>query len=170
LSSSLHQLWAVKYGSTLETRVRYTPSDVFETFPRPGRTPRLEGVGRALDEERRAIMSRRGIGLTNLYNLVNDGAVHGDRDVNRLRDLHVEVNKSAMAAFGWADVELDHGFYEFRQLVRWSPSPIARVEILDRLLLENHDRAATQSDATRRDLGPQVQVEPGTLFDELPGV
>jgi len=35
LSSSLHQIWAITYGSTLETRVRYTPSDVFETFPLP---------------------------------------------------------------------------------------------------------------------------------------
>ena len=44
LSSSLHQTWAITYGSTLETRVRYTPTDVFETFPRPESTADLEPI------------------------------------------------------------------------------------------------------------------------------
>ena len=32
---ALHQSWAIKYGPTHENRSAYTPSDVFETFPRP---------------------------------------------------------------------------------------------------------------------------------------
>src|SRR5690606_19142760 len=93
LSSSLHQTWAITYGSTLETRVRYTPSDVFETFPRPARSDRLDAAGRALDEERREIMLRRDLGLTKLYNLVNDPDVKdgADPDVRRLREIHVEI-------------------------------------------------------------------------------
>ena len=82
LSSSLHQMWAIKYGSTLETRVRYTPSDVFETFPRPEPSDRLEVVGRTLDTERRGIMLRRDLGLTKLYNLVNDPD-YVDDDIDR---------------------------------------------------------------------------------------
>ena len=35
LTSGFHYRWAVRHGSTLETRVRYTPSDVFETFAQP---------------------------------------------------------------------------------------------------------------------------------------
>lgn len=35
LSSNLHQLWAITYGSGMRNDPRYTPSDVFETFPRP---------------------------------------------------------------------------------------------------------------------------------------
>ncbi len=165
LSSSLHQLWAITYGSTLETRIRYTPSDVFETFPRPTSSTRLASAGRALDEERRRIMTRRKIGLTTLYNLVNDGAIQGDKDVDLLRDIHVEVDNAAMSAYGWTDVELDHGFHEFRQMVRWSPSATARVEILDRLLLENHSRAASRARSTRQASGEQLQVESETLFD-----
>ena len=41
LSSSLHQLWAITYGSGMRNDPRYTPSDVFETFPRPTPTERL---------------------------------------------------------------------------------------------------------------------------------
>jgi hypothetical protein len=127
LSSSLHQLWAITYGSTLETRVRYTPSDVFETFSRPESTEGLEEIGRILDEERREIMLRRDLGLTKLYNLVNDPAVHGDTDVDRLRELHVEIDEATTAAYGWADVLLGHGFHTFRQVQRWTIGPAARI-------------------------------------------
>ena len=152
LSSSVHQMWVVTYGSTLETRVRYTPSDVFETFPRPSSTQKLERIGRALDGERREIMLRRDLGLTKLYNLVNDPDIvdSSDADVARLRQIHVELDEAVMMAYGWGDIQLDHGFHPYRQMVRWTVSPAARVEILDRLLEENHRRAALQEDVPPR--------------------
>ena len=52
-----------------------------------------------------------------------------------------------MAAYGWSDVPLDHGFHTYRQMTRWTISPSARVEILDRLLEENHRRAAVEAAA-----------------------
>ena len=146
LSSSLHQTWAITYGSTLETRIRYTPSDVFETFPRPKPTQQLADVGKVLDTERREIMLRRDLGLTKVYNLINDPDIAdpADADVARLRAIHVELDEAVMDAYGWADVPLDHGFHTYRQMQRWTVSPAARVEILDRLLEENHRRAAAQ--------------------------
>ena len=42
---------------------------------------------------------------------------------------------------------LDHGFHTYRQMQRWTVSPAARVEILDRLLEENLRRAAAQGEA-----------------------
>lgn len=148
LSSSLHQTWAITYGSTLETRVRYTPSDVFETFPRPAPTDHLHKIGHALDAERREIMTRRELGLTKLYNLVNDPAINDDADLDvaRLRQIHVELDRAVAAAYGWDDVPLDHGFHTYRQMQRWTISPAARVELLDRLLELNHDRAERQND------------------------
>jgi len=149
LSSSLHQMWAITYGSTLETRVRYTPSDVFETFPRPRPIDELHEIGKILDVERREIMLRRQLGLTKLYNLINDPEIAdaADVDVARLRQIHVELDHAVMEAYGWGDVPLDHGFYTYRQMQRWTVSPAARVEILDRVLEENHRRAAAQGDA-----------------------
>ena len=35
LQSRLHEIWARFFGSSLEDRLRYTPSDCFETFPFP---------------------------------------------------------------------------------------------------------------------------------------
>lgn len=147
LSSSLHQVWAINYGSTLETRVRYTPSDVFETFPQPEPSEALDAVGRILDTERREIMLRRGLGLTKLYNLVNDPGLTGDADpdIDRMRDIHRELDRIVASAYGWDDIPLDHGFHTYRRTTRWTISPADRIELLDRLLEENHRRAAAES-------------------------
>ncbi len=146
LSSSLHQMWAIKYGSGMRTDPRYTPSDVFETFPCPKQTDRLDGVGKALDTDRREIMLHRELGLTKLYNLVNDPS-YADDDIARIRQIHVELDQAVMYAYGWGDFPLDHGFHTYRQMQRWTVSPAARVEILDRLLEENLQRAAAQGDS-----------------------
>ena len=144
LSSSLHQYWAIVYGSGMRSDPRYTPSDVFETFPRPEPTPELEAIGRTLDAERREIMLRRELGLTKLYNLINDPGLEAgtDPDVDRMRAIHVELDAAVAAAYGWDDLDLTHGFHTYRKMTRWTVPPATRVEILDRLLEENHRRAA----------------------------
>lgn len=150
LSSSSHQHWVTRFGSTMGKAPRYTPSDVFETFPRPEATERLDEVGRKLEETRKEIMLRRELGLTKLYNLINDPKTSDadDEDVACLRAIHTEIDEAVMEAYGWSDVPLDHGFHEYRQMVRWTVSPAARVEILDRLLEENHRRASLEAAAT----------------------
>ncbi|MFF8992330.1 hypothetical protein ACF09H_20785 [Streptomyces sp. NPDC014983] len=51
--------------------LRCTPSDVYETFPRPTETPRLHSAGEELERTQRAAMSDHGIGLASLYNRVH---------------------------------------------------------------------------------------------------
>jgi hypothetical protein len=148
LSATPHQLWAVKYGSGMRSDPRYTPSDVFETYPRPSSVGDLERVGRELHETRATVMTGRSLGLTGLYNLVNDPTIadESDADVARMRAIHVELDEAVMDAYGWSDIPLDHGFHTYRQMERWTVSPAARVEILDRLLEENHRRAAARAE------------------------
>jgi len=143
LSSSVHQLWSIKYGSTMRTDLNYSPSDVFATLPRPNSTDRLAELGSELDAARREIMLRRQVGLTELYNLVNDPDIadQADADVARLRASLVEIDEAVMTAYGWDDVPLDHGFHGYRQMTRWTIGPQARLEAFDRLLAENHRRA-----------------------------
>ena len=147
LSSSVHQYWAIAYGSGMRNDPRYTPSDVFETFPRPEPTEELERVGRMLDAERREIMLRCELGLTKLYNLVNDPGLEtgADLDVDRMRAIHVDLDAAVAAAYGWDDLDLTHGFHSYRKVTRWTVPPATRVEILDRLLKENHRRAAAEA-------------------------
>lgn len=94
-------------------------------------------------------MLRRRLGLTKLYKRVNDPAVrdHDDIDVARLRRTHEDLDYLVTTAYGWGDVPLDHGFHTYRQMTRWTVSPTARVEILRRLLKENHRRYALQGGA-----------------------
>jgi hypothetical protein len=148
-------MWAIQNGSGMRTDPRYTPSDVFETFPRPQPTRSLNDIGAILDADRREILLRRQLGLTKLYNLVNDPDISDetDGDVARLRAIHVELDEAVIDAYGWGDVPLDHGFHTYRQMQRWTISPAARIEILDRLLEENHKRAAAQGETPTPDEG-----------------
>jgi hypothetical protein len=143
LSSSVHQSWAIRYTSTMRTDIRYAPSDVFLTLPRPELTPELEVLGKALDTERRELMLSRALGLTKLYNSVHSPAV-SDPEIRRLRELHAEIDLAVRDAYGWTDLKLDIGHHPTKIGTRWTVSPDARFEILDRLLVENHRRAALQ--------------------------
>jgi hypothetical protein len=143
LSSSAHQVWAIRYTSTMRTDIRYAPSDVFVTFPRPAATPLLDELGEQLDSERRNVMIGRALGLTKLYNQVNDPAV-SDQAIVRLRELHVQIDEAVLAAYGWNDVDPEIGHHGTKIGVRWTVSPRARFELLDRLLVENHRRAREQ--------------------------
>ena len=48
------------------------------------------------------------------------------------------------AAYGWSDLNLDHGFHETKQGVRFTISEPARREVLQRLLKLNHERYAEE--------------------------
>ena len=148
LSSSVHQMWAIRYGSGLRRDPRYTASNVFAGFPRPAQLDGLLDIGKALDSQRREIQLRRRLGLTELYNRVNDPDImnEAEPDVARLRDLHVELDVAVLRAYEWSDLLPEHGFHTYRRMHRWSVSPAARVEILDRLLAENLRRAKVQGE------------------------
>src|SRR5208337_3459371 len=56
LHSRLHEVWALKLGTRLETRPRYTPTTSFETFPFPDPTDQqrtaIAAAAKQLDERR----------------------------------------------------------------------------------------------------------------------
>jgi hypothetical protein len=146
LTSSEHYWWAVTHGSTLENRIRYTATDVFETFPRPSSTTRVTKAGESFNNLRQRLMIERRVGLTALDNQVHSRDVD-DTDIARLREIHVEIDQAVVEAYGWADVNLDHGFHQTAQGVRFTIYEPARREILRRLLELNHQRHADEVDA-----------------------
>lgn len=143
LSGSAHYWWALRYSSTMRTDLNYSPSDCFETFPLPEVTLRMQAAGEALDAHRRELMIERELGLTALYNLIHDARVR-DEYIQRLRDIHVEIDRATVQAYGWQDLALDHGFQLTRQGMRFTVSDEARLELLDRLLELNHQRHAQE--------------------------
>ncbi|WP_405858787.1 hypothetical protein OG361_31110 [Streptomyces sp. NBC_00090] len=160
LTSTWHfNWWTVKGESTLETRLRYTPSDGFDTFPQPDLTPRIRAAGEDLDTYRRHVQLSRTpqLGVTDLYNEVHKPA-NLDADIQRLREIHVEIDEAVTesylahplaARFGWTPLVLNHGFYETVHGVRWTVDPDVQIEMNDRLLELNH---ALYVDEVRRGL------------------
>lgn len=149
MSSSIHNAWAWQWGSTMKSDLRYNPSDVFDTYPFLDETTELTDLGRQLHAIRAAAMSERGLGLTKFYNLVNDHSivVGADEVMDTVRALHKRIDEVVLRARGWTDISLDYDFYPFSAKQRWTMSPTARDEVLDRLLEENHRRAAAEAAA-----------------------
>ncbi|WP_370011851.1 type IIL restriction-modification enzyme MmeI [Nocardiopsis sp. LDBS0036] len=175
LSSSMHVNWAWSRSSTMKSDLNYSPSDVYETLPMPAPTVRMEEVGERLDRERREIMQRRGLGLTKLYNLVHSPFGEGGPDIDRLREIHVEIDEAVMSAYGWSDLDLKHAHHETPQGTRWTVVQDARVEILDRLLELNfarHDEEAVGGVRSRyRHLQGAAPVpDPRRSHEEAEGV
>ena len=162
LTSSFHSRWVVRHASSLETRVRYTPSDVFETFPQPPYSKKVAEAGEKLDTLRTKIMSGRGLGLTSVYNLVHDPAVDDD-DIEELRGLHTKLDLAVRDAYGWRGLDLGHGFHEVRgQGVRFTFSPHAADVVLERLLMLNQQRYLTEQPARPpRPAKPAIKAAPG---------
>jgi hypothetical protein len=107
LQSRVHEVWARLLSSSLEDRLRYTPSDCFETFPFPPEPvfTTLDALGVKLDSERRAYMKVNGVGLTTTYNRLKDETVT-DTAVQSLRALHEAVDRAVLDAYGWSDVQV----------------------------------------------------------------
>ena len=146
LSSNIHYWWTASRGSTLKRDLVYTPTDVFETFPRPETTTEMRELGARLDSHRRDLMLARQAGLTATYNLVHDQGC-ADADIAELREIHRAIDESVVQAYGWDDllaIGLDHGFHETRQGVRYTIGPAVRQEILDRLLELNQEHYAAE--------------------------
>ncbi len=98
LSSSAHRAWLLAQSSTLEDRTRYTTSSVFTTFPWPDRTAgntSVETAVSSLVRRRDELCIEHSMGLTQLYNLVDDGAF---ADV---AGLHSHLDDAVSDAYGW---------------------------------------------------------------------
>jgi hypothetical protein len=138
LQSTVHEVWARKQASTLETRLSYTPSDVFETLPSPARFPEpLARIAASYHEARIAWMRDRVRGLTGLYNAFHSPE-SSDADIAELRKLHVHMDEGILEGYGWDGIELDHRFRAVPYLssndpVRFTICERARLEILRRL-------------------------------------
>jgi hypothetical protein len=171
VQSTLHEVWARKYSGSLETRLRYSPSDCFETFAFPGdiwneENETLAEIGERYHDHRRELMLSLWLGLTKIYNLFHDQklsveivqrtsgkdedtAREGYKGLLELRRLHVEMDNAVRDAYDWNNLDLEHGFHEVETLpendrTRYTISTAARKEVLKRLLALNHERAAEE--------------------------
>ncbi|MGI5420322.1 Eco57I restriction-modification methylase domain-containing protein [Actinomadura luteofluorescens] len=145
LSSAPHYWWTLSKASTLETRIRYTPSDVFETMPLPEMTQEMRELGKRLDQFRRTVMLSRQTGLTETYNLIHDPGCE-DGDIVELRHIHRAIDEAVCRAYGWGDLvpQLEHGHHNIGRETRHTVGHVMWREFVDRLLELNHERYAAE--------------------------
>jgi len=113
LQSRVHEVWTRFFGSSLEDRLRYTPSDCFDTFPFPvdwQADTNLEAAGQAYYDFRAALMMRNDQGLTDTYNRFHDPSER-DLDILKLRELHAAMDRAVLDAYGWTDIATDCDFF-----------------------------------------------------------
>jgi hypothetical protein len=149
LSSSIHEVWAWKNSSTMKgDALRYSASKAFETFPfPPNPSLQLEQLGSKLNALRKELMLYHNIGLTDLNNIYHKANLSSDSDyyegIVAMRELNMKIDLLVKEAYDWNGIDLVHDFYEVEYLpendrVRYTIHPMARKEILKRLLLLNH--------------------------------
>jgi len=116
LQSRIHEQWALFLSSSLEERMRYGPSDCFETFPFPtalldfavnapvheATSQSLEAIGERYHQFRAELLASNKAGLTSTYNRFHDPAETSD-GILELRSLHDEMDQAVLAAYGWSD-------------------------------------------------------------------
>lgn len=107
-------------------------------------TEKLDSVAQEYYRHRERILTARRLGLTDTYNLFHDPKETAE-DIQKLRELHVEMDDAVAAAYGWSDLDLGHGFHETKQGLRFTISEPARREVLARLLTLNHERYAEEA-------------------------
>jgi hypothetical protein len=165
MAGSLHYWWSISYGTPMRTDARYSITNCFETFPFPARLTGLDSIGQRYHDYRCENMLTRQEGLTKTYNRFHDPD-EISTDIQKLRQLHVEMDQAVAAAYGWTDLDLGHGFHPTRQGLRYTISEAARREILGRLLKLNHERYAEEvakglhEKKSKKAGGSKVKVNP----------
>lgn len=149
LHSRVHEVWALRQGTALEDRPRYTPTTTFETFPfpwppgqEPVEDPRVEAIAAAardLVAKRDAWLNPPGATaaqlkdrtLTNLYN----------RRPAWLDQVHRRLDAAVLDAYGW-------------------PHDLSDTQLLERLLALNLVRAGACCQGSRGSAGVTHQPLP----------
>jgi len=155
LSSSVHALWCLRVGGTLENRPRYNSKDCFEPFAFPDCSDHFKIEIRALAERLDAHRKRQQqlhptVTLTEMYNVleklrgneeltVEDRAVYEMGLIGILREIHDELNEAVFGAYGW------------------SPN-LSTDQILAKVVALNAERRAEEASGLVRWLRPEFQA------------
>ncbi|WP_353199962.1 DNA methyltransferase [Sandarakinorhabdus sp.] len=156
LSSSIHVLWTLTTGATLEDRPIYTKTVCFDPFPFPADVPeprkaRIRAEAEALDALRKRVLAAQDdLTLTKLYNVLEalkagralteaERDIHDRGLVTLIRQHHDAIDAAVAQAYGWPDTLDDEA-------------------IITRLVALNQARAAEEARGLVRWLRPEFQA------------
>lgn len=144
LQGCAHRVWCESDASTIGRAITYNPTLGLERFPFPKKISALSDASSRYLAVREQSMSALVVGMNALYRLTH---LVGERsnDVAAFRHEIQSLDNAVISAYGWDDLDLEHGFHEVPYLpendrVRFTISETARVEVLRRLSELNRQR------------------------------
>jgi len=157
LHSRFHELWALRLGTSLEDRPRYTPTTCFETFPFPtGLTPNIPASAYADDPRAQAIAD-----AARRLNELRENWLNPPQWVDRVPEVvpgypdrvipkpehAAELKKRTLTnLYNQRPAWLDHAHRALDEAVAaaygW-PADLSEDEVLRRLLALNRERAGS---------------------------
>jgi hypothetical protein len=169
IQSAVHELWSRQFGTTFGSvdALTYNPTQVFQTFPFPPKYENdalLSAVGQEYCAHRAAVMVAANEGMTKTYNRFHR-ADERSRPIQRLRELHDNMDRAVLQAYGWDDLadelraeflteetEDDHTYQG-----RYFWNAVGRDRVLSRLLTLNAERHAEE---VRWGIAPKSSAQP----------
>lgn len=157
LSSDVHTIWAWEQGSRMKQDLRYSHGDIFETFPFPAgvlddQDQLLSRLGEQFFSLRSNYMVEENKGMTKFYNDLHDPA-NKNPAIQQLRELQIKINQVVIDAYGFDELDLEHGFHDVAYLpegknTRFTISESVREELLYHLAMLNKERYELELAAT----------------------
>lgn len=153
MQSSIHEAWARQQSGKLEQRLTYNFSKTFSTFPWP-KSHSIDEVGERFYSHRSKYCEKHACCITDMYNAFHD-ETRTDGDLAEIRAHFINLDFEVLRAYGWDDIDLDHGFRDVTYLAksdcrRFTISEHARIEILCRVSELNHQRHEEESEQSRK--------------------
>lgn len=178
MQARVHEIWTRAFAASMKRDQRYIPSDCFATFPFPEgfeTDPVLEAAGQTYHDHRARLMVARNEGMTKTYNRFHNANERG-ADIATLRDLHTEMDRAVLRAYGWDDLaegaapafltEVTEDDETYQNRLFW-PSAF-RDEVLARLLKLNAERYADEERLGLHSDGRQPPRDRGLdVFEDL---
>ena len=159
LQSSIHELWARRYASTLGNGMRYIPTDCFETFPIPKLSDELYQAGEAYWNARSELSIRSQIGLYDIYKMFHNPK-NNDSEIIVLRELHRKIDNLVLDGYICGPINLSHGFYNVSQSgkekIRYSICPNDH-EVVIKLLMQLNRKTVLNKNTYERKISGKSQ-------------
>lgn len=136
LLSAAFDTWLDSFGGSLGGGKVMKVAAVTETFPLPRPSDALGNLGPEWQQALRRELDDGQPSLNAVLNAVHDEA-NDSSTASSFRERYRELDRAVCDAYGWSDLELEHGFHETKFGRRFSPAPPMRAELLNRLLRAN---------------------------------
>lgn len=141
LQSRVHEVWARLLSSSMETRLRYSVSDCFDTFAFPAAQLRgLEAIGEELYQVRAREMEASNGGLTSTYNRLRDPGC-ATPAAEELRQIHIVLDQAVLDSYGWHDIPVP-AYTTPRNRSERERLEVFENEVIDRLFALNATRGS----------------------------